>query len=70
MLSLMMVLEGVLRTLTLRLAKGDGGGRGWTSSSSSQISSDSVMPFLCSRVALRRSLSLVVGVRGSWGELA
>lgn len=56
----------ILVDLVGRRDHGDGGKeRGEVSSSSSQISWDSVMVLRRNRVTLNRSLSLVVGVRGS-----
>lgn len=56
--------DGVDRALLLRWGYGERSVR-VSFSSSSQISSDSVMPFLRGAVMLKRSLFFVVGVRGS-----
>ena len=59
--------EGADRALLLRREKGESSTRA-SSSSSSHISSDSVIPFLRRGVMLNSSLFFVVGVRGSLGE--
>ena len=59
--------EDMDHALLFRREKGDISAKA-SSSSSSHISSDSVIPFLRRRVMLNRSLFFVVGVRGALGE--